>query len=163
VANVNEAPAVTSFTVPAGGILGSPLDLSAAAADPDGAADPLTYTWTITRPGGGTATLTGAAVRFTPAEFGSYAVTLTARGAAGATAPSQATILVDKATPVVTWSDPGAIVYGTPLSDAQVNATADVPGTFTYDVAADSVLGAGSHTLEVTFTPDDTDHYHGLT
>ena len=41
-----------------------------------------------------------------------------------------------KATPVITWPNPANIVDGTPLGPTQLNATADVPGTFTYNPAA---------------------------
>src|SRR5262249_33484502 len=64
-----------------------------------------------------------------------------------------------KATPRVTWANPVAIVYGTALSDAQLDATAAVPGTFAYTPAAGTVLGAGAHTLVVTFTPTDSAKY----
>src|SRR5262249_57879295 len=64
-----------------------------------------------------------------------------------------------KATPTVSWADPAAIVYGTALGDAQLDASADVAGTFAYSPAAGTVLGAGSHTLAVTFTPTDTANY----
>ena len=58
--------------------------------------------------------------------------------------------------PVVTWADPARIVYGTALSAAQLNATADVAGTFVYDPAAGAVLTPGEvQTLSVTFTPYD--------
>src|SRR5262249_7447025 len=42
------------------------------------------------------------------------------------------TLTVDRATPTVIWTDPAAIVFGTPLSAAQLDATADVPGAFAY-------------------------------
>src|SRR5262249_12620832 len=42
----------------------------------------------------------------------------------------------------------------------QLNATADVPGTFTYVPAAGLILDAGAgQTLTVIFTPDDTVNY----
>jgi len=59
-------------------------------------------------------------------------------------------------TPVITWTTPAAITYGTPLSAAQLNATSTVAGTFTYSPTAGTVLGAGQHTLNVTFTPTGT-------
>jgi Concanavalin A-like lectin/glucanases superfamily/Bacterial Ig-like domain (group 3)/MBG domain (YGX type) len=62
-------------------------------------------------------------------------------------------------TPVVTWPSPAAVVYGTALSAAQLNATANVQGSFSYSPAAGTVLNAGSHTLSVTFTPNDTSHW----
>lgn len=58
-------------------------------------------------------------------------------------------------TPVITWADPADIVYGTPLSAAQLNATADVAGTFLYTPGPGTVLTAGVRTLSVTFTPSD--------
>lgn len=57
---------------------------------------------------------------------------------------------------MITWSAPAAITYGTALSSAQLNATANVPGTFSYTPPLGSVLNAGNgQTLSVTFTPDD--------
>jgi len=64
-------------------------------------------------------------------------------------------------TPSVTWPSPAPIVYGTALGAAQLNATANVPGTFVYSPAAGAVLGAGSHVLSATFTPADPEHYTG--
>jgi len=66
-------------------------------------------------------------------------------------------------TPVITWSTPAAIVYGTALSATQLNATASVAGTFTYSPAGGTVLGAGSQTLSVSFTPTDTTDYMSAT
>jgi hypothetical protein len=72
-----------------------------------------------------------------------------------------------RATPVITWPTPTAITYGTALSGTQLNATATynsttVAGTFVYTPAKGSVLGAGSHTLLVTFTPTNTTNYTGV-
>ena len=62
--------------------------------------------------------------------------------------------------PTITWANPAGIVYGTPLSSAQLNATASVPGTFTYSPPADTVLYAlTDQTLSVTFTPTDSADY----
>ncbi len=71
-----------------------------------------------------------------------------------------ASVNVAKATPVITWSTPAPITYGTPLSSTQLNATANVPGTFVYIPAAGAIVGAGSQTLSVTFTPTDTANYN---
>jgi hypothetical protein len=49
------------------------------------------------------------------------------------------------------------------LSATQLNATASVPGTFVYTPPAGTVLGAGSQTLAVTFTPTDTTDYNTAT
>ena len=52
-------------------------------------------------------------------------------------------LTVVKATPAVSWNPPSDIVYGTALSATQLNATANVPGTFVYSPAAGTVLNAG--------------------
>ncbi|MBJ6751675.1 Lcl domain-containing protein [Geomonas anaerohicana] len=66
-------------------------------------------------------------------------------------------------TPVINWAEPYDIVYGTPISAVQLNATADVEGTFVYTPVAGTVLDAGTHTLNVTFTPSDTARYKAST
>src|SRR5262249_797575 len=87
-------------------------------------------------------------VTFTPTDTADYdSVTQTA------------TLTVQKATPTVTWADPAAIVYGTALSAAQLDATADTPATSPSSPAPVAVLGRGSHTLSVPFTPTDTTDY----
>ena len=73
------------------------------------------------------------------------------------------TLTVDKATPTITWATPSAITYGTALSPMQLNATASVPGTFLYSPVSGTVLGAGSQTLSVSFTPTDTTDYNTAT
>ena len=76
-------------------------------------------------------------------------------------------IQVDKAVkllPVITWPTPADISYGTPLGNGQLNATANVPGTFSYSPASGTVLEVGSNQiLSVTFTPDNTDVYQQVT
>jgi hypothetical protein len=66
-----------------------------------------------------------------------------------------------KDTPLITWSNPADIVYGTPLTGGpagQLNATVSppVPGTFSYNHSVGDCLTAGTYTLSVTFTPNDT-------
>jgi len=67
-------------------------------------------------------------------------------------------------TPLIIWPTPTDIVYGTPLGSTQLNATANVPGTFTYTPAAGTIrhVGAGQ-TLSLTFTPNDLTHYDPTT
>jgi len=67
--------------------------------------------------------------------------------------------------PALAWSNPADIVYGTTLSELQLNATAtynedSVPGTLTYSPEPGTVLNAGpGQTLSVTFTPTDTNSF----
>ena len=63
---------------------------------------------------------------------GNYTVNLTASNENG-TNSTFVNITVLKATPTITWSNPDDIVYGTALNETQLNATASVPGNFTYD------------------------------
>ena len=72
-------------------------------------------------------------------------------------------IVINKATPVLTWPQPAAIAAGTALSTTQLNATADVPGAFVYTPPLGTVLAAGTHTLSVAFTPADTVNYNNAT
>jgi subtilase family serine protease len=76
------------------------------------------------------------------------------------TASGSVTLTVNRATPIVTWSAPAAITYGTALSATQLNATASAPGSFSYSPALGAVLTAGSHGLTANFTPTDTTDYN---
>jgi len=62
-------------------------------------------------------------------------------------------------TPVITWDNPMNIAYGTALSTTQLNATANVLGTFAYTPTAGTILNVGTHTLHVDFTPADSTSY----
>jgi hypothetical protein len=65
--------------------------------------------------------------------------------------------LAPKATATLSWANPADIVYGTALSGTQLNATANVSGSFVYTPPAGTVLNVGNgQTLSVTFTPTDT-------
>jgi hypothetical protein len=83
-------------------------------------------------------------------------------GYASATS-STATLVVAQATPVVTWATPAAITYGTALSGAQLDASANVAGMLTYTPAAGAVLNAGTQTLSVLFSPADSTDYKSVT
>lgn len=80
-------------------------------------------------------------------------------------------------TPIVTWERPTPIVYGTPLNANQLDASSNVPGTFSYTLAnadptTNDVLTAGTdrsawktvlhagldQILTVTFTPTDVNY-----
>ena len=61
--------------------------------------------------------------------------------------------------PLIAWTAPTPIVYGTALGSTQLNATTSAAGTFTYSPAAGTVLAAGMHTLTATFTPSDSRTY----
>ena len=62
--------------------------------------------------------------------------------------------------PSLSWPAPADIVYGTPLSPSQLNATANgVSGTFAYQPTNATILPAGTNTLHVVFTPEEVANY----
>ncbi len=71
------------------------------------------------------------------------------------------TITVNKATPLVTWPGPAQITYGTPLSSTQQNASANVPGTYTYTPPDGTILNTGANqNISVKFEPNDATNYN---
>jgi hypothetical protein len=65
-----------------------------------------------------------------------------------------------KTTPTITWATPASVPAGTALSSSQLDASANVAGTFVYSPAAGTVESTvGSVKLNVTFTPNDTADY----
>ncbi len=151
VIDVLQATPTITWTNPAKIVYGTALNgtqLDAAASVPG------TFTYT---PAAGTVLKAGngqtLSVAFTPTDTTDYT-----------SATATAVINVLQATSVITWANPAAIVYGTALSGTQLDATASVPGTFTYTPAAGTVLEAGSgQTLSVTFTPTDATDYSTTT
>ena len=75
----------------------------------------------------------------------------------------QSTIVSVKLNPVITWSSPATIHYGALLSSTQLNAAADVAGTFVYSPVAGTTPALGTNLLTTTFTPDDTVNYASRT
>ena len=100
-------------------------------------------------PAAGTDTLS---VTFTPTDTTNYS-----------TVTKTVTLIVNQATPVITWAPPASITYGTALSATQLDATASVPGALVYTPAAGTVPAAGTDILSVTFTPTDTTNYSTVT
>src|SRR6185436_8034757 len=145
--NVLKATPVLTWSTPADIIYGTALSATQlnATASVSG-----TFVY---NPAAGVVLSAGAAqtlsVTFTPTDGANYT-----------TATQSVAINVLKATPVLTWSMPADIIYGTALSATQLNATASVPGTFVYNPIAGTVLSAGAaQTLSVTFTPTDAANY----
>ena len=111
----------------------------------------------------GTPAFTYSGSAASPVTVGTYEVVASFVGNANYE-PGTATtaISVLPATAILNWSSPQAIAYGTRLGDAQLNATASVPGTFTYSPPAGTVLNAGaSQTLTATFTSTDPNYSSG--
>jgi len=146
--SVTQTAPVISWSNPADIAYGTPLSgmqLNASC----GVAGSFAYT-----PASGTVLGVGngqtLSVTFTPTDTVDYT-----------TATASVSINVQKATPVVSWSNPADIVYGTALSGTQLNASCTVLGGFTYTPASGTVLGVGNgQTLSVQFVPADTADYN---
>jgi glucose/arabinose dehydrogenase len=69
-----------------------------------------------------------------------------------------------KQNPVITWAKPADIIVGAALDNLQLNATANVAGTFTYNPASGTVLNVGNNqVLNVSFSPTDQTNYNNVT
>jgi hypothetical protein len=110
----------------------------------------------------GTLTVQAAYIEVTPAGNSPASATTTPKPL---TASATVTIMPagSTAVPTITWPTPAPIAKGTPLSDAQLNATANVAGTFAYTPAAGAVLAMGDQTLTTVFTPSNTKEYSSAT
>ena len=120
-----------------------------------------TFTVTATTNTGITPTITAAgscSISGTTVSMksGTGLCTMTAKWAGNtnylATSVTQTTT-AEKLVSLVDWAGPAAITYGTALSGVQLDAIANVAGSFVYSPAAGAVPKAGSDTLKVTFTP----------
>jgi len=106
----------------------------------------------------GTATATLSLPAGTTA--GTYSGKVTYSGTVGLlTSSGGAFITVAQAVPVISWPAPASIIYGTPLSPTQLDATASVPGEFQYDPFSGMTLPAGTQTLTARFYPTDRTDY----
>ena len=146
---VNQATPLIAWAAPAPITFGTPLSPTQLDAVPS---VPGTLTYSplsgVVLPAG-PQTLT---VSFVPNDAVDYAATT-----------AQVPITVNAAATTVTWANPAPITYGTALGAAQLDATASVPGTFTYTPALGSIPHAGLQTLTVAFTPNDSTDYTGST
>jgi hypothetical protein len=120
-----------------------------------------TLTWTINGGAWTSTALNGTAWFGAGNAPGTYTLAAAYSGDANYNATSASTsVTVQKATPTLTWANPSPITYGTALSAAQLNASSGgVAGSFVYAPALGTVLGAGSQTLAVTFSPTDLTDY----
>jgi len=125
----------------------------------------------ITASGSGSGSGTGSATVQMTSGTGTANVTFTQAGNANYNAATAVieNVTAQKATPIITWAL-ASIPYGKALSGTQLDATSSwtvggvsrsVAGTFTYTPLAGTVLGAGSQTLSVSFTPTDATDYTG--
>jgi endoglucanase len=102
-------------------------------------------------------TYTTTATQTSP--VGTYPITASLTSAAAAAnylltaTPGILTVTASNSPSTLTWLEPAAIFYGTPLGPAQLNASSTTAGTFAYKPPSGTILGAGPQTLSVVFTP----------
>jgi uncharacterized repeat protein (TIGR03803 family) len=143
---------------------GSPAQLSVGA---DGA-PPLAYQWQV---GGVSLADSGrisgshSNVLNLSASYGQddgyYQVVITNAYESVTSAPAMLT--VQPALVFLTWTNPAAVTYGTPLGANQLNASANVAGTFLYAPPAGTVPAAGTILLTMVFNPADPVNYNNAT
>lgn len=130
--------------------------------------DGSTHAATATVTGAGGETLTPVTITYNggstvPTNAGTYNVIASYAGAPNYFARNgSATITITKASVTVSWPAPPAIVYGTPLGAGQLNASASVPGTWSYSPSAGTVLHRGNVNVQGTFTPTDATNYNSI-
>jgi hypothetical protein len=90
--------------------------------------------------------------------------------AGGGTATTTTTLTLAQQKPVLAWTQPAAIPFGTALSGTQLDATASgvvngvtvsVPGTFAYVPAAGTIPKVGTAALKGQFTPSSSNWLSG--
>jgi hypothetical protein len=129
------------------------------------------FTTTVTGLGADDVTATGGTASFDGANAGSHTVTVSGYSLTGAASgnysitnpTATASAAINKADPVITWATPADITFDTALSGTQLNASADVAGSFVYTPPTGTVLTVGnSQTLHTDFTPTDTTDYNNI-
>jgi hypothetical protein len=136
----------------------------------DSSGTALTYSAAIAGGGAGavpaTLSIVNNALSITPRPgyAGTFTVTTSANDGPDTASQSFNVTVVPAKTPTITWANPADVLTGTPLTALQLDATASVPGTFSYTPAAGTILGVGANQLlTVTFTPTDLTDYTAVT
>lgn len=143
------APTVSVWPAASAITYGQALSSSTLSGGTASVAGTFAFTSSTTVPAAGTAS---QSVTFAPSDSADYS-----------TVTGTVNVTVNKATPALTWPTPAPINYGTALSSTQLNATANVAGSFVYSPAAGTIPAAGSDPLSVTFTPTDGKDYNVAT
>jgi hypothetical protein len=141
IGQASQAITITSIP-PASPKFGSTYPVSATGG---GSGNPVTFR--INSEGLGPCVISGSSVTFIGA--GSCIIEASQAGNADyqAAPAAQQTITVPQDAPVLTWPKPGNITLCTALTGTELDATASVPGTFSYSPPAGTALSLGTHTL----------------
>jgi phospholipase C len=125
----------------------------------------IEYNWGVgTIPGSAAQLLTNPATTFDLSNMFDFTA-----GATDTAGPNPYILNTTTFEPLVSWSAPAAITYGTALSSTQLDASASDPaitgtvGTFTYPSESGEILGVGTHAISATFTPANGVNYPKFT
>lgn len=96
-----------------------------------------------------------------PTAAGTYTVLVTLVNSNYTASSVGGTLIISQASvPVLSWAIPAPIPVGTILSAAQLNATANIPGTFSYSIPSGTIMNTvGTFPVTATFTPTDSVNY----
>jgi len=156
----NPAPQIAFTTAPS--VLGTVAQLVATLTGSYGTPTGI-LTLTVDRNAPVTQTLVNGSATFNvtglPVGNNSFVLNYPAQGSY--TASSATGVLsVLPITPVLQWAQPAPIPTADPLGPNQLNATASIQGTFTYQPPAGTILGVGNNqVLTATFIPRDSVDY----
>jgi Fe-S cluster assembly iron-binding protein IscA len=156
--SLTNTPATLSATCPATNSGTVNAAFNSGAETVTGGVQPYTfYVGSGSVPNGLTLDTSNGAVSGTPLTSGSFTIDVKdSRHTVSATGCGYT--IVAPALSIV-WPTPAAITYGTALSATQLDATANVSGSFTYNPGLGTVLSGGTDQLVATFTPTDTKDY----
>ena len=104
-----------------------------------------------------------------PVNAGVYQVLVTLDNPNYQAAPTTGSLTITKAVPVINWSSPAAITFGTPLGVTQLNATAsgvggtNLSGSFVYLPTLGAVLPVGTdRPISVEFVPSSGNYTQSI-
>jgi hypothetical protein len=158
---VNKATPAITWPIPAAITYGTPLSATQLDAI---ASVPGTWVAGTYVPVAGTFSYSPASGAVLTAGSQTLIATFTPTDTTAFTAANTAiTLTVNKVKPTVIWPMPANVIPGTALSSLQLDASANVPGTFAYSPVAGTVMATGSQILALTFTATDTTDYNTVT
>jgi hypothetical protein len=162
-----EVQPLSLSTTLSNGTYGATYSQSIKAMEPGGTGGPFTFALTKGSLPPGLNLASDGTLSGTPTAAGSFSFTVTATDSSGFTGSQAYTLTIAKANQTITWSTPADIVYGTPLSATQLDASVSVAGpaaagAVTYTPAAGTVLAAG-HAQTLTVSVAATANYNAAT
>jgi uncharacterized delta-60 repeat protein len=155
----NLPPQIVTLTGPTTGFEGTPINLAVTATDPAGAADPLTYSWSITRNGSPYQLASGASITVLPVDNGAYVAAVTVNDGDGGIVSRNHSFSVSNIAPTGAFNAPASVDEGDAIfvsitSPSDPSATDTTVG-FLYAFDFGSGYGPFSATSTASVTTTD--------